>query len=556
MSAPVGQKGICISSVAPVQQRPPDMQSAVSILRVSSKKQLDSGDGIENQRRGNREYIASKRYRSHREFVIAETGDSEEREDFEKVLTYIIDHRKEIDVVVFWKVDRITRGGVGNYYALKALLAKNGVRIEFATQQIDATPAGELMESMLAATARFENRLRVDRTIGVEKILAKEGYWCRAAPTGFVNGRADNGKPILLPHPDARQWELLGYGLRKQLDGTHKVTEVARELQEKGLLSNQGNPISKQGWDKLIRSPIYGGLLCEKWTDYNVVRAKFDGPLTPKEWYRLQQVLGSRNTIARRLPRQQFHADFPLRRFLCCPRCELPVRGYASENKDGRRFSYYDCRNASCRFRVSVAEAHKRFVDLLHGVTPTPEMLEAFRRIVLSVWEKEYRELNSASNDLQKKVAQLRDEKRALLDLMKASAGDAALVEELQKDFKQVNKELTMATMARNTAEVEEYEAEAVVGTCIAFIENIVELWQKWPVDLQNRLQVMVLPGGVGYDVLEGLSNPKLSLVYAAIAESTTMAAPRCRVTNSVIGTMIEWYEILRRTSLTEIQNA
>src|SRR5712691_7827444 len=98
------------------------------------------------------------------------------------------------------------------------------------------------METLLAGMARFENRLRVDRTIGVEKILTKEGYWCRAPPTGFVNGRAANGKPILLPHPDPRQWELLRYGLRKQLDGTHKVIEIARELRDKGLLSNKGNP--------------------------------------------------------------------------------------------------------------------------------------------------------------------------------------------------------------------------------------------------------------------------------------------------------------------------
>ncbi len=552
MSAQTSQKRKCIPGRAPVQQRPPDMQHAVSILRVSSKKQLNSGDGIENQRRGNRDYIQRKRYRLHREFVLAETGDSEEREDFEKVLAYVIDHKKEIDVVVFWKVDRITRGGVGNYYALKAMLAKHGIRIEFATQQIDETPAGELMESMLAAAARFENRLRVDRTIGVEKILAKEGYWCRAAPTGFVNGRAPNGKPILLPHPDPRQWELLHYGLLKQLDGAHEAMEISQELQTKGLLSSYGNPISKQGWVKICRSPVYGGLLCEAWTDHEFVRAKFDGPLTPEEWYRLQQVLDGRNTLARRLPRKKFHEDFPLRGFLRCPSCGQPARGYAAQNKAGRRFLYYDCRAAACRFRVPVALAHKKFVELLRHVTPSPELLDAFRTVVLSVWEKEYRELNAASNDLQKQVSRLRDEKRALLDLLKASAGNKALVGELQKDFDRVNRELTVATMARNETELQEYEAEAVVGTCLAFIERVVELWQKWPVDLQNRLQLMVLPEGVSYDVLEGRSNPKLSLVYAAIEKAGTMAAPCWRMSNSILRTLLEWYQELRGLPLVE----
>jgi DNA invertase Pin-like site-specific DNA recombinase len=294
------------------------MQNAVSILRVSTKKQLSAGDGIENQRRGNNEYIQRKSYRLLNEYVIAETADNKERANFESAINEIIDRKKEVDVLVFWKVDRLSRGGVGNYYALKAFLAKHGVRIEFATEQIDATPAGELMESMLAATARFENRLRVDRTIGVEKILAKEGYWCRAAPTGFVNGRAQNGKPILLPHPDQRQWDLIAYGLRKELTGAFKAAEIAAELAAKGVRANIGNrtgkPLSKQGWSKICRNPVYGGLVREQWTDYEFVRAKFDGPIRPEEWYWLQRVLDDRtqgltivtfqgNGAAVRLPR-------------------------------------------------------------------------------------------------------------------------------------------------------------------------------------------------------------------------------------------------------------
>src|SRR5207253_560905 len=107
-------------------------------------------------------------------------------------------------------------------------------------------PAGELMESVLAAMARFENRLRVDRTIGVERILTKEGYWCRPAPTGFVNGRDIQGKPTLLPHPDRQQWQLLRHGLLKQLSGVYTKTEIVGELQKKGLKNSRGKSISAQ----------------------------------------------------------------------------------------------------------------------------------------------------------------------------------------------------------------------------------------------------------------------------------------------------------------------
>ena len=502
------------------------MQNAFSLLRVSTKKQLNDGDGIENQRRGNAEYIRHKGYRLLDEIVIAETADNKERKDFAAALDAIITRKREIDVVVFWKVDRVSRGGVGNYYALKALLAKHGVRIEFATEQIDATPAGELMESMLAATARFENRIRVDRTIGVERILTLEGYWCRAAPTGFVNGRSALGKPILLPHPDGRVWELLGYGLRRQVTGAYKVADVFSELREKGLHTSRGTPLTKQTWTNICRAPVYGGLLYGPWTDHQFVRAKFDGPLTPEEWRRLQEVLDARNTVARRLPRQAHHPEFPLRRFLSCPKCRTPVRGYAAVKRNGRRFPYYDCPNSACRFRIPVEHAHRMFVELLRDVTPAPELLRLFRKVVLEVWEEQHRELLSHTNELHQGVGKLREEKRSLIGLMKGIAGNQSLLADLREEYERVDRELALATMTRNTAEAEEYEAEAVVNECINFLERASELWQKWPVELQKRLQVMVFPQGIGFDVLEGQANPELSLVHAVFENFDKYGSP------------------------------
>src|ERR1700730_4001355 len=82
MSAQVSQKGKCISGPAPLQQRPHGMQNAISLLRVSTKKQINEGDGIENQRRGNNEYTRRKGYRLLDEIVIAETADAKKRKDF------------------------------------------------------------------------------------------------------------------------------------------------------------------------------------------------------------------------------------------------------------------------------------------------------------------------------------------------------------------------------------------------------------------------------------------------------------------------------------------
>src|SRR5262249_2279154 len=146
-------------------------------------------------------------------------------------------------------------------------------------------------------------------------------------------------------------------------------------------------------------------------------------------------------------PRQQLRTEFPLRRFLACPSCLAPARGYYVTGRRGGRFLYYDCANAACKFRVPAAEAHRLFVGLPQAVTPTPSLIDLFRRVVLEAWEAELQGLNAENNALQDEVASLRREKQALVELMKRSFDNPTLLPALQKDFERVEKRLTLATM-------------------------------------------------------------------------------------------------------------
>ncbi len=530
-------------------------QRAASILRVSTKKQLNEGDGIENQRRGNAEHIRRKGYILVKEFVIAESADGPERDDFEAAVQEIISRRREIDVVVFWKVDRISRGGVLPYYTLKGVLAKHGVRVEFATEQIDGSATGELMETLLAGMARFENRLRVERTIGVEKILTREGYWCRAAPTGFRNGRSE-GKPVLLPSEEPGQWGLLRHGLRKQMEGAYTLAEVADEMRREGLRTPKGGLVCKQTWLNICRSPVYGGMLRGKWTGGEFVRAKFDGPLSPQEWQELQQVLDGKRRTAASAPRQRLHPAFPLRRFLLCPGCGRPARGYSTKGRSGAAFAYYDCQRPACRFRVQAGEAHEAFVGLLRRVKPEEGLLGLFRDVVLDAWASKQQEMEAGMQAGRAARAGLEEEKGRLVALMKRSADNPALLAELEKDFGRVEGKLSLAKIVDRDAAHESADKEEVVDACIEGLKRADELWGKWPVEGRSKLQRLVFPGGINYGDLAGNRTPQLSLLYGAfsvsLAPQSRMAPPAWRVTNQVIDEMIAWFNLVRGLPVTE----
>ena len=59
----------------------------------------------------------------------------------------------------------------------------------------------------------------------------------------------------------------------------------------------------------------------------------------------------------------------------------------------------------------------------------------------------------------------LRAEKRSLLDLIKSCSAADSLMAELQEEFKNTDKKLTLATYGTKRGGDEELEAEAVVAT-------------------------------------------------------------------------------------------
>lgn len=524
--------------------------NAVSILRVSTKKQLE-GEGIGTQRKGCNEHMTKKAYKHIKEFVLAESAKAdseEEREDFGDVLTWCAQHKKEIGVVVIWKVDRFSRAGLLGYYAFKQHLSRYGIRLESATEHIDDSASGEALEGLLAVFARLDNRMRTDRTISAEKELTAQGFWCRPAPTGFINAAVTIGytadgkpiqKPILKPTPDAKQWELLCYGLRQQITGLYKPAVLARELAAKGLCARETsrkgvrrkNLMSEQTWTKVCRNPVCGGLICEKWTGYKIIKAQFDGAITPDEWHELQRVLDAGGRKAVKLPRMKLNPAFPLRQFMLCPSCNLPVRGYPSKGKGGNRYAYYDCSNKACKFRVDPQETHDLFVRFMEKLKPSKELLNLFRAVLLRDWDERHKELNRESIELQQKESALTQEKKDTTKLITLNAKNEVMVNALSERLLDIDKELTVTTLAGAEKKIEAYDAETVINYCVYYMENVSELWQKAPVEKKYCFQSLIFPDGLPYDVLLGKRTPKLSLLYTLIEDlqsgDNEVAGPR-----------------------------
>jgi hypothetical protein len=75
-----------------------------------------------------------------------------------------------------------------------------GISLRSATEPIDDTSTGKLMEGVLAAFAQFDNDCRSDRTRAGMKEALELGRWVFLAPIGYLNAPRAMGKswcPIL-----------------------------------------------------------------------------------------------------------------------------------------------------------------------------------------------------------------------------------------------------------------------------------------------------------------------------------------------------------------------
>lgn len=136
------EKGLCI------------MKTAAIYARYSSDNQRE--ESITAQLRICNEYCNKKGYVViHQYYDEAYTGTNDRRPQFQQMISDA--KSKLFTVAVFHKIDRNARNEY-EYYFNKTKLTRLGISLEYATQPVDNSAEGQLMESMLVGMAAYYSR--------------------------------------------------------------------------------------------------------------------------------------------------------------------------------------------------------------------------------------------------------------------------------------------------------------------------------------------------------------------------------------------------------------
>src|SRR5437867_10552291 len=298
----------------------PEMVGAVIYVRVSTKEQTENLS-LPTQLRACEEYCRRQGYeileRFHEEGESAKTTD---RSQLQALLKYCRTHKGKVHFVVVYNLTRFAREKY-DHFALRAHLKSLGISLRSATEPIDATSTGKLMEGVLASFAQFDNDVRSDRTRAGMRAALELGRWTFPAPLGYLNAPKWAGKSLV---PDPERAVFVKQVFEDFATGRFTKQEVLARVTKLGLRTRRGLALSPQSFGQMVRNSIYIGRI--ESPEYGVsTRGDFDPLVSEQTFYRAQAILNGRVQVAG--PRERNHPDFPLRGFARCETCSRHLTG-------------------------------------------------------------------------------------------------------------------------------------------------------------------------------------------------------------------------------------
>jgi len=233
------------------------MAGAVIYIRVSTKEQTENLS-LPTQLRACEEYCRREGLdvlgRFKEEGESAKTAD---RTELQNLLTFCRTNKGRVHFVVVFNLTRFARDKY-DHFALRSLLQSLGISLRSATEPIDDTSTGKLMEGVLAAFAQFDNDCRSDRTRAGMKAALEIGRWVFLAPIGYINAPRSMGKSLL---HDPERAPIIRQAFEDYATGRFTKQQILEQVTAAGLRNRRNQPLTSQAIGMLLRNQLYAGVI-------------------------------------------------------------------------------------------------------------------------------------------------------------------------------------------------------------------------------------------------------------------------------------------------------
>lgn len=479
------------------------MGNAIIYTRVSTKEQAEGGYSLTNQDKECKKFAKDNGFSVLK--VYEERGESAkttDRTELQHLMHYCSQNKKDIDALIIWKFDRLARN-MQDFYFLNNYFNRLNIRVLSATEVNGESATEKLTRNMLGAFAQFENDQKSERVTAGMKQAFLTGHCMWRVPIGYIRKNGNVEQDPKTAHYIQKIFKLFSTGMYEQ-------------VQLIKILEDDGIKINTNMMSRLLRNPFYMGYMYKKKWASEPIRGIFEPLVSEQEFIKVQDILNGKKPIISTYKRN--NPDFPLRQFITCPNCNQPLTGSKSKGRK-ERYSYYHCHNKDCsiHFRIRKERLEKAFVDYLNYIKPEQALLDLFEEIVKDVYKTKLSERLNTQKRVHEKLIELKNRKSKLIDFrLDGTISDddykfkaEQLAEEIQEQ----------ECRLREITEIHDDLTKCLKYTCEA-ISNIDALWENGDLNLKQRLQRLIFPKGLSYN-LSDFRTAEISSLFIKIGSLT-----------------------------------
>ena len=372
----------------------PEQETAAIYVRVSSTGQLgrdgdEDGYSIPAQVKACEREALDRGARVATVYVErAESAKSDDRPVLQQMMAEL--PTLGVKYLIVHKVDRMARNRLDDATLYQRLVAM-GIKLVSASENIDDTPAGQLMHGMLATFAEYySNNLATEIKKGLRQKHEGGGTPFRP-PIGYLSHRElIAGRDIRSVVLDPERAPLIRLAFELYATGQWTLHSLAAHLEEQGLRYRATRklperPLGHNRIHDLLRNPYYKGIVL--W-DGRRYPGRHERLVSPDTFDQVQILLAAARIGG---DRPQIHEHY-LRSTVVCEHCQGRLLYGRHRSRSGLYYEYFSCTNRAARRRRDMQCPSGHYaVDLVEREV---ESLYATLRIPADVQETIRRELH------------------------------------------------------------------------------------------------------------------------------------------------------------------
>jgi DNA invertase Pin-like site-specific DNA recombinase len=277
----------------------------------------------------------------------AESAKSDDR----PVLQYMLRELPTLGVkyLIVHKVDRLARNRLDDATLYQKLVGM-GIKLVSASENIDDTPAGQLMHGMLATFAEYySNNLATEIMKGLTR-KHEQGGTPFKPPIGYESKReligAQDIRSVIL---DPLRAPLVKLAFTLYSTGEWSLKRLAAHLEEQGLRSRgtqryPERPLGDNRIQKMLHNPYYMGIVAWNGKRYPGKHNR----LVSEDTFDLVQALLAAARVSGERPQKHEHY---LRGSVVCDECCGRLLYGRHRGRTGQQYDYFCCNNRTVRRR-------------------------------------------------------------------------------------------------------------------------------------------------------------------------------------------------------------